>query len=87
MKKCQIPTTFFFADVNDKTVQQTLRALQNAGSADRVLSRQIKAKPGGVSCKRRSRSFLKLLGSAAPPEPGTIDMRPGPCYSLQKKAG
>ena len=28
MKKCQINTTFFFADVNDKTVQQRLRALQ-----------------------------------------------------------
>src|SRR5450755_1285962 len=28
MKKCQIGTTFFFADVNNRTVQQTLKALQ-----------------------------------------------------------
>jgi hypothetical protein len=28
MKNCQIETTFFFADVNNKTVEQTLRALQ-----------------------------------------------------------
>ena len=28
MKKCQIETTYFFADVNNKTVQQTLRALK-----------------------------------------------------------
>lgn len=28
MKKCEIETTFYFADVNDKTVNQTLRALQ-----------------------------------------------------------
>lgn len=28
MKKCQLTTTFYFADVNDKTVQQTLRALR-----------------------------------------------------------
>lgn len=28
MKNCQIETTFFFAAVNDKTVAQTLRALQ-----------------------------------------------------------
>ena len=28
MKKCQIETTYFFADVNNKTVQQTLRALR-----------------------------------------------------------
>src|SRR5215470_9904361 len=28
MKKCQVKTTFFFADVNDRTVQQTLKALR-----------------------------------------------------------
>lgn len=28
MKKCQLKTTFYFADVNDKTVQQTLHALR-----------------------------------------------------------
>jgi hypothetical protein len=28
MKKCQVETTFFFADVNDKTPDETLRALQ-----------------------------------------------------------
>ncbi len=28
MKKCQITTTFFFADVNNRTVPQTLKALQ-----------------------------------------------------------
>jgi hypothetical protein len=28
MKKCQIQTTFFFADVNDRTVESTLRALR-----------------------------------------------------------
>jgi len=28
MKKCQVETTFYFADVNNKTVDQTLRALQ-----------------------------------------------------------
>src|ERR1051325_3197658 len=28
MKKCQIPTTFFFADVNNRTVQQTMKALR-----------------------------------------------------------
>jgi hypothetical protein len=28
MKKCQIATTFFFADVNNRTVQQSLKALQ-----------------------------------------------------------
>lgn len=33
MKTCQVKTTFFFADVNDKTVQQTLEALQTQSAA------------------------------------------------------
>jgi hypothetical protein len=32
MKKCQVDTSFYYADVNDKTVQQTLQALRNQGS-------------------------------------------------------
>jgi hypothetical protein len=28
MKKCQVKTTFYFADVNDKTLDQTLQALK-----------------------------------------------------------
>jgi hypothetical protein len=28
MKKCQVTTTFFFADVNDQTVKSTLKALR-----------------------------------------------------------
>lgn len=28
MKKCQIETTFFFADVNDRTVESTMKALR-----------------------------------------------------------
>jgi hypothetical protein len=84
MKKCQITTTFFFADVNDRTVQQTLRALQSQAA----LTAFIEANQGKPADELQAAfaEFLKLLGSAAPPEPGTIDMRPGPCYSLQKKA-
>jgi hypothetical protein len=54
MKKCQIETTFFFADVNDKTVEQTLKALwtkveftafieQNQGRSPAELQREFAA--------------------------------------------
>src|SRR5882757_4025129 len=41
MKACQLDTTFFFAAVNDKSVPQTLRALQTqAAVADFIASHQ-----------------------------------------------
>jgi hypothetical protein len=41
MKACQIETTFFFAAVNDKTVPETLRALQTQRAvADFIASHQ-----------------------------------------------
>ena len=44
MKKCQIETTFFFADVNDRTVQQTLPALKvQAGVAHFIETNQGKS--------------------------------------------
>lgn len=52
IKKCQLETTFFFADVNNKTVEQTLRALllkvefaafveQNQGKSPAELQREF----------------------------------------------
>jgi hypothetical protein len=41
MKKCQLKTTFYFADVNDKSVQQTLHALRvQASIAEFVAAHQ-----------------------------------------------
>ena len=43
MKKCQLETTFYFADVNDKTVGQTLHALRvQAGVAEFIAAQQGK---------------------------------------------
>jgi hypothetical protein len=43
MKKCQLKTTFYFADVNDKTVQQTLHALRvQASIAEFIAAHQGK---------------------------------------------
>src|SRR5579864_3877877 len=39
MKKCQVPTTFYFADVNNKTVEQTLRALQAQAAVAEFIER------------------------------------------------
>ena len=71
MKKCQIETTFFFADVNDKTVQQTLKALQvQAALAHFVESNQ--GKPAAEIQKLFSR-LLECLAKAPAPPPGGID--------------
>jgi len=48
MKKCQIETTFFFADVNDKTVEQTLRALQMKVEFTAFIERNQGASPAGL---------------------------------------
>lgn len=58
MKKCQITTTFFFADVNNRTVQQTLKALQ----AQSALAHFI-GKHQGKPAAELQREFGKLLDS------------------------
>lgn len=69
MKKCQITTTFYFADVNDKTVQQTLSALQTQSAVGAFVERNA-----GVGGAALQQAFLKLMSDlkAAPlPQPGS----------------
>ena len=47
MKACQIETTFFFAAVNDKSVPETLRALQT-----QTRRRRFYRDPSGRGCRR-----------------------------------
>ncbi len=71
MKKCQITTTFYFADVNDKTVQQTLIALQTQSAVAEFVE-----KAQGLSSSELQNAFahfVKALRSAPPPVAG----RPG----------
>jgi len=71
MKKCQIETTFFFADVNDKTVQQTLKALQLQSALAHFIE-----KHQGKPAAEIQNSFLVLLDRLAKvpaPLPGGID--------------
>jgi hypothetical protein len=66
MKKCQIETTFFFADVNNKTVQQTLRALKvQTGVAHFIEANQ--GKPAG-ELQTAFRQFLEKVRTAPEPQ-------------------
>jgi hypothetical protein len=48
MKKCQLTTTFYFADVNDKTVQETLRALQIQSGLATFIERNQGKRPAEI---------------------------------------
>jgi hypothetical protein len=69
MKNCQIETTFFFADVNDKTVQQTLRALQTQSAVAAFIEKN-QGKPADMLQKAFGQ-FVKALNSSPPPPPAT----------------
>jgi len=69
MKKCQVTTTFYFADVNNKTVEQTLRALQTqAAVATFIESNQGKS---AAEIQQAFAAFLQALQSAPAPLPGS----------------
>jgi hypothetical protein len=64
MKKCQIETTFFFADVNDRTVDSTLKALH----AQTSLARFMETHQGlpAAELQQAFGRFLEDLKQAAP---------------------
>jgi hypothetical protein len=70
MKACQLETTFFFAAVNDKTVTETLRALQTQTAvADFIATHQ------GVDVATLQREFIEFvvhLKSQPLPRPGSM---------------
>lgn len=69
MKKCQVETTFYFADVNDKTVQQTLRALQTQSAVATFIEKN-QGKPAD-ELQKAFVKFLVALGKAPEPIPGS----------------
>jgi hypothetical protein len=71
MKKCQIETTFFFADVNDETVQQTLKALQVQAALAHFVERN-QGKPAAEIQQLFGR-WLELITKTPAPLPGGID--------------
>jgi len=78
MRSCQLTTTFYFADVNDKTVEQTLRALQvQAGLATFIERNQGKSP---VELKQAFLSFWESLSATPAPAPGGQATEPLPCF-------
>lgn len=71
MKKCQIATTFFFADVNDKTVQQNLRALQVQSALAHFMEKN-QGKPA-AEIQKSFGVLLERLAKAPAPLPGGDD--------------
>jgi hypothetical protein len=56
MKKCRIETTFFFADVNNKTVQENLAALRTQSAVAHFIERNQGKSPAEIQ-----RNFGALL--------------------------
>lgn len=69
MKKCQLETTFYFADVNDKTVMQTLRALQTQASVAAFIESNQGKSPAEV--QKAFAEFQRALQSAPEPVRGS----------------
>jgi hypothetical protein len=71
MKKCQIETSYFFADVNNKTVQQTLRALKvQSGLARFIETNQGKS---AADIQAAFRQFLEKVRKAPEPLAGEYE--------------
>jgi hypothetical protein len=68
MKACQIPTTFFFAAVNDKSVTDTLLALQTQRAVSDFITTHQGMEPAQL--QREFLHFYKALQALPCPAPG-----------------
>ena len=75
MKKCQIETTFFFADVNNKTVAETLAALQTKVEFAAFIEENQGRSPAEL--QREFAAFWERLRKLPPPLPGAKELRKG----------
>jgi hypothetical protein len=71
MKRCQVETTFYFADVNNKTVQETLQALQMQSAVASFIE-QNQGKPS-EELQPAFLEFLLRLNRAPRPKPGSTE--------------
>lgn len=72
MKKCQIETTFFFADVNDKTVEQTLQALQTKVEFAAFIEQNQGKSPAEL--QREFGAFWERTRKLPPPQAGAKEL-------------
>lgn len=70
MKACQLDTTFFFAAVNDRTVTDTLRALQTREAVARFIETHQGMDPAAL--QREFIQFAEHLKSLPLPRPGSM---------------
>jgi hypothetical protein len=68
MKKCQVTTTFFFADVNDRTVQRSLKALQTQSALACFIEKHQGKPPAEM--QREFGALIHSMTQALPPLPG-----------------
>jgi hypothetical protein len=69
MKACQIETTFYFAAVNDKSVPETLRALQTQRAVADFIAGHQGMEPGRLQAEFAE--FVTRLESEPLPKPGS----------------
>lgn len=72
MKKCQIETTFYFADVNNKTVDQTLRALRTKVAFSAFVERNQGKPPAEL--QHEFAVFWNRLQELPPPAAGLKEL-------------
>lgn len=72
IRKCQLETTFFFADVNDKTVEQTLRALQMKVEFTAFVEENQGKSP--VELQKEFARFWERFGQLQLPQPGAKEL-------------
>jgi hypothetical protein len=82
MKKCQLTTTFYFADVNDKTVQETLRALHIQNGLATFIERNQGKPPAQLQAAFAE--FWSSVQNSPPPAPGAKAVGLLPCFIADK---
>jgi len=75
MKKCQIETTFYFADVNNKTVEQTLTALQTKVEFAAFIEENRDKSPAEL--QRLFAAFWERIRKSPPPLAGAKELTKG----------
>ncbi|HKE22702.1 MAG TPA: hypothetical protein VKB88_09955 [Bryobacteraceae bacterium] len=70
MKRCQVETTFFFADVNDQTVESTLYALKAQAALARFMEKQ-QGRPAADIQRNFAEFYDRLRRSPGLPRGGT----------------
>jgi hypothetical protein len=72
MKACQLETTFFFAAVNNKSVTETLRALQTKAAVAKFIAAHQGMEPAEL--QREFLRFVTRLKAEPLPRPGSTSL-------------